>query len=186
MGIFLVRHSEPSAATNPQLNAAGFAQWVRKYNASGLSDESVLPASMRNRLPDGYVVCSDLPRAIQSAQVCFDRPADEQLSLLREMEIPRYKLPFRLGAYTWLILNRALWYSGLKGKFESFEIARDRARLATDSLEHLYKVHGELIVFGHVLMNKQIAKCLIRRGWRGQVKHCAYWGMMELEPLVHY
>jgi hypothetical protein len=47
-------------------------------------------------------------RAIESAKVFTGEKPKQQLPLLKEMDIPSYKLPFKLKPYTWLILTRIL------------------------------------------------------------------------------
>ena len=180
MSIFLIRHGKPIGAINPRIGAAGFARWVRRYDASGLIPDSQPPISLRARLPQGLVLSSNLRRAIESAQRCLGRPPERTLAVLREMAIPRYRLPLGMGAYTWLIVNRALWYLGASGPFESYSAARERAGRAANELQCLNQEHGDLIVFGHVLMNRQIARHLISQGWQGDAKYCDYWGMMAL------
>tara|TARA_Y100000814_G_C12254448_1_gene376220 strand:+ start:582 stop:737 length:156 start_codon:yes stop_codon:yes gene_type:complete len=41
MEIILVRHGQPQKAGNTLLNAAGFANWVKNYNHSLVSEQSL-------------------------------------------------------------------------------------------------------------------------------------------------
>ena len=136
MEIILIRHGKPTSANNPALNAVGFTHWVRRYNFSDVSKNS-RPESMLDQYKGHYVVSSDLQRAIHSANIYTGQSPALTSKRYREMEIPRYKFPFRLKAMTWVYLNRACWMLGLKGSFEYYRQAKVRADLAADSLIEL-------------------------------------------------
>jgi len=180
MEIILVRHGKPASANNAVLNVPGFANWVRRYNASEVSEQSV-PESKNNKYQSYYLISSDLKRAVHSALIYTGNKPNQELKLLREMEIPRYKLPFRLKAFTWVYLNRALWMLGLKGSFESYTDAKARAKIAADKLISLAKEKNNVIVFGHGYMNLHIRKYLISKGWQLNSKSNCYWGVTSLE-----
>jgi hypothetical protein len=101
--------------------------------------------------------------------------------LFREMEIPRYKFPFRLKAWTWVYLSRALWILGLKGSFESYKQAKVRAELAAIKLTELANEKGKVVVFGHGYMNLHIRKSLVKKGWQLNNKSNNFWGVTSLE-----
>lgn len=180
MKIILIRHGKPIAATNPKVNAEEFAEWVRCYDASMVSSFSH-PNNRLKNLDSFYVVSSDLKRAIHSTQIYTGKNPAETFELFREMEIPRFKLPFRLRAWTWVYLNRVLWMIGLKGPFESYKEAKGRAEQATAKLIELAKQKGNVIVFGHGYMNYHVRKCLDKRDWRIISKSSEYWGLTRLE-----
>src|SRR5688572_25391661 len=102
MEILLVRHGRPVAAVNPVTTSPVFAQWVRRYNKSGLRPDRRRPAHLAEGSGPFVVVSSDLLRARQSAERCTGRAPDVLLRTLREMEIPRYRIPGRMRVYTWL------------------------------------------------------------------------------------
>lgn len=181
MQILLVRHGEPSANNNDKLTSGGFANWVRKYNHSLVSDASRPSSALCDKYNHHYIVSSDLPRAIHSAKIALQKTPLETLAVLREMHIPRYKLPFTFNAWTWVYLNRTLWMLGLKGKFESYVDARLRANNAAEKLILLAQQHQNIIVFGHGYMNLHIRKCLSQKGWKTTEKSNAYWGVSCLE-----
>jgi broad specificity phosphatase PhoE len=108
-----------------------------------------------------------------------------QWPILREMHIPRYKLPFQLGAYSWLLLTRILWMFGLsKGisvRIESFKAAKQRAKKAAQALHHLAEKQHNVIVFGHGFSNRYIRKELIKLGWQLERKSNDFWGVTCLK-----
>jgi len=189
MEIVLIRHGKPTAAVNPKVSAAGFSRWVKNYNDSQVALDSLPPEVLTKVVAKHWIVSSDLARAIHSARLCMNRPADLSLSLLREMDIPRYQLPFKLKAYTWLVLNRCLWLLGVKASaepsVESFKQAKGRALSSAEELQVLAIKHNKVAVFGHGLMNKFIAKELIKLGWLAEVKGKKYWSSITLTKYPH-
>ena len=144
----------------------GFAQWVRRYNRSGLRADSHPPDRLRSDATRGVIVSSDLARSRQSAERCAGRAPDLVLRTLREMEIPRYRIPGRLRAYSWLYLNRTLWVLGRRGSFETFREGKVRARRAARRLHLLAQSHGRVVAFGHAYINRYVAHELRSMGWR--------------------
>ena len=181
MEIILIRHGEPTGAINPKLSASGFANWVRNYNRSKVDPKSLPPEGLGCSLGTHFIVASDLARSIDSVNLCVSREPDLKLKQLREMDIPRYKLPFVFKAYTWLIISRLFWLAGFSGKVESFKAAKIRARVSAEMLQDLAKQHEKIAVFGHGLLNKYIAKELKKFGWDGSVEGKKYWKTIKLK-----
>jgi broad specificity phosphatase PhoE len=180
MEIVLIRHGRPVAATYPRVNASEFGAWVRAYNHSGVATDSRPPASLAPSIRSHYVVSSTLKRAVESTQICLGQEPRERLTLLRELEIPRYKLPFNIKASSWLYLNRILWTFGLKGPFESYSDAKKRAEAASLHLVKLAKQHEKLVIFSHGYLNFYMRRCLVRQGWQLKAKSSQYWGVTRL------
>lgn len=183
MEIILIRHGKPTAAVNPKLTAVGFTKWVKNYNQAYVAEHSRPPVNLKAQIIQHYLVSSDLKRAIQSAEICTGQIPQLQLKLLREMDIPRYKLPFFLKAYTWLILNRFLWMLGLNGKMESFEDAKERVEEVTEQLIDIAFRHDKIVVFGHGYTNRYIRIALQKRGWVIQTKDNKFWGTTRCTKL---
>ncbi|MBF9002700.1 histidine phosphatase family protein [Vibrio nitrifigilis] len=180
MKITLVRHGKPKASANPKVSAVGFANWVRAYNRSLVLSSSRPSEELYKRINGSYTVSSDLNRAQHSAELCAGRSPDLVLRELREMDIPRLKLPFFISVDHWLILSRICWFLGISGKSESFKVGRRRILSAVDLLvEQTYK-NSHITVFGHGLTNRFVAKELKRRGWHIQQKSKGFWGTIEL------
>ena len=180
MEIVLIRHGRPEAAINQKVDALGYLAWIKEYNRSLVVDgPSDVPVSL-HRYAKVFAVSSDLPRAIHSAELVLGRGPDAQLASLCEVDIPVYRLPFTLNTYTWLYLNRGLWLLGCKGQFESLSSAKGRAEAAAEQLIDLARVHDQVVVFGHGLMNRFIRIALRNRGWRVESKSNQYWGETHL------
>ncbi len=181
MEIILVRHGRPNFTVNNIISAPGFSQWVRYYNKSNICSESIPPTSLSNKTKNFFVVSSDLNRAIHSAVLCVDKSPNLILKELREMDIPRFKFPLKLKANNWLIISRLLWFFNVNAQVESFKQAKLRAKLAASKLVELTKTNDEVVVFSHGLINKYLAKELIKLGWSGTYKRQSYWGATILK-----
>lgn len=180
MEIVLIRHGKPTAAIYPRVSAAEFTNWVRNYNHSGIDSDSFPDAKILKNYRNHYIVSSDLKRAIESAQICFPHMSASINNIFRELEIPRYKLPFTLKASHWLYLNRILWTCGFKGAFESFSAAKKRAQVASKQLITLAEQHNKVVVVSHGYINFYIRKNLLQMGWDLKEKSNQYWGVTRL------
>jgi len=180
MEIILIRHGRPTSANNLVLSASEYAKWIRRYNFSDVSKQS-RPDSINKDVGSYYLVSSDFNRAIHSTEIYTGRSPDLISSTYKEMEIPRYKLPFKFKAMTWVYLCRVLWMLGLKGPFESYRLAKKRSELAAKQLVALAQEKGNVALFGHGYMNLHIRRALIKQGWSLNCKSNAFWGLSSLE-----
>jgi len=180
MEIILIRHGKPSAAINPKLSASGFANWVLDYDESDVSCESLPPDALAKLIKDHFIISSHLARSIDSVKKCLNAEPDLIHRKFREMEIPSYKLPFRLKAYTWLVVNRIAWFAGVNGNVESFKAAKLRAKNAAAGLMELASEHNKVAVFGHGLVNKSMANVLKKEGWHCTFEGKGYWSTINL------
>ena len=179
MEITLIRHGKPASTDSPKVNALEYTQWIRRYNLSPIAEDS-RPNKLRPELASYYVMSSDIKRAIHSAEIYTGRQPDHISSLYKEMELPRYKLPFRLKPLTWVYLCRALWMIGKRGPFESYRHAKERAVLAAEQLVTVAQENGQVVLFGHGYLNIHIRKILVRKGWLLNGKSSDYWGVTTL------
>ena len=179
MKIVLIRHGKPVAADNPRLSAVGFARWIRRYNASQVAVES-RPAHINSEVQQYHALSSDLTRAIHSGEIYCGSPPVTQSKLFREMDIPRYRLPFTLKAWTWVYLCRVLWTLGFPGPFESYKDGKVRAREAALQLINEAQQRQNVVLFAHGYINLHIRRELKKRGWKVSQKSNQYWGMSML------
>lgn len=180
MEIILIRHGKPTAATNPILTAGEFSQWVKHYDQSRVDIQSRAPQAIFELTSDAFIVSSALPRAIHSAEIVTSQLPNYRTALLNEMQMPSHSLPLKLAVSHWLILNRLLWLFGFSGKTESFKLVKIRANLIATELAGLAKEKRKVVVFGHGLMNRQVAKELNKLGWNSNPHGKGYWGLTRL------
>ncbi|MCW8091043.1 histidine phosphatase family protein [Alteromonas sp. ASW11-130] len=176
--IILIRHGKPASAHNERVNATGFAKWVRQYDKAELDVDSHPHFTVD--LTNHYIIASNLKRARLSAEKYSNNQISEVNCLFREMDIPRYKLPFTLRAWNWVYLNRALWMAGKKGPFESFQQAKVRARLASEYLCDLAQQQQRIALFGHAMTNRVLRHNLRQQGWSLVQKQEQFWGVSKL------
>ena len=138
------------------------------------------PSDVDNSFTKHFLISSTLKRAVHSAEIYTGRKPDMQLSILNEMDIPRYKLPFKLNAWAWVYLNRVLWMLGVRGRFESYREARKRSFVAANKLIELVRNENRVVVFGHGYMNYHLRKVLIKHGWRLVSKSSDFFGGTRL------
>ena len=69
---------------------------------------------------------------------------------------------------------------GVSGPFESYQYARERAKLAAQQLIELATIEGKVVLFGHGYMNLHIRRALAKQGWKVHSKSNAYWGVSTL------
>ena len=176
----MIRHGKPISADNPIIDACEYTNWIRRYNSSKVAKNS-RPENVNDQYKSFYTISSDLNRAIHSANIYVGKSPEEVDKLYREMEIPRYKFPFKLKAWNWVYLSRFLWMLGFKGSFESFKQAKKRADEAAVKLIEIAQNQDKIVLFGHGYMNRYIRKSLIKKGWVLNSKSNAYWGITSLE-----
>ena len=168
MEIILLRHGKPEFELKGSLKASKFKQLTNAYAQSGIQDFP--PETLKERFNTYYVVCSDLERSIQSAKrlgFCKIHLLDD---LYSETEIPYFDRSFlKLPVMGWLIIFRIFWLFGFNKNGESITKAKNRAKQAANKLIELANENNKVILVGHGLMNRLIAKQLRINNWTGPV-----------------
>lgn len=166
MEIILLRHGKPDVELKGNLNAAEIKQLVSVYAQSGVQDSP--PENLKDRFKAHYIVCSDLARSTQSAIKLGVNEIHLSDALFKETNVPHFdqgviKIPVK----AWLIVLRVMWLIGFKKNGESFVSAKHRAKEATNKLIALAQENEKVILVGHGLMNRLIAKQLRLKNWQG-------------------
>jgi broad specificity phosphatase PhoE len=164
--IILLRHGKPELDLKGRFNASEIKQLVIAYAQSGIQD--IPPQALIEQFKEHYVVCSDLERSIQSAKKLGFKQIHLSDMLFKETDIPHFDQSFfKLPVMVWLTLLRILWLFGFKKNGESFIQAKNRAKRAAKELMALAETNKKVILVGHGLMNRLIAKQLCRYDWQG-------------------
>jgi len=167
MQIVLVRHGKPEK-NSASIHASQIQDWVQQYNSADLDNSSKPPAPLLAvaKLSD-VVFSSDLKRSQQSAQL-LTTTTQPGLAIYREVDLPNLRFPSpKLSPSTWVALFRLLWLFGLSKQCESFPKARKRAQFAASQLEQAAQQYGSVMLVGHGLFNRFIAKVLVKQNWLG-------------------
>lgn len=181
MTITLMRHGKPDHHLPGRRSALAMAQWCEVYDLAEICDHPP-ERSLRLAARAQVIVTSPLPRA-RSSLAKLGRPAQQVDALYREVAMPVMPLAFpALPPVLWLPLLRAMWLFGYKGEVESYAEAKQRAARAALQLIALSR-HGDVLLVGHGIMNKLIARQLRKLGWLGE-KHASsrYWSSAIYHP----
>ena len=169
MQIVLIRHGKPDVPEHGKLSAAEIPQWVESYNSAGIvtqhkpSKQAIEVAGRCNT-----VVCSNLPRSIESAHALGVKEIDFIEAIFREIELPYGSFPSpKLSPNFWVILFRLLCFFGYSSNGESLREGKLRAAKGARKLEEIAENGGSVLFVGHGFVNKLIAKALLSKGWQG-------------------
>ena len=89
MEIILLRHGKPNIPSLNMIKAFSFINWIESYNSSGLcstSKPSKNALSVANKC--NAVICSDLPRSIESAEALKTKSITLSHSQFNEAGLP--------------------------------------------------------------------------------------------------
>lgn len=165
MEIVLLRHGKPKVEFSGYLSAKELKDLVFAYKYSNIKDQP--PEKLKECFKDHYVVCSDLPRSIESAKKLNFKSIHVSDELYRETDIPHFDNSFlELPIMVWLILLRVLWLFGFSKNGESFAQAKIRSKQAANKLVGLAESNEKIIIVGHGLMNRLIGYQLEKKGWQ--------------------
>lgn len=177
MRITLLRHGRPAFELKGNVQAKDLGATARSYDMSGIADTP--PRETVEAVQGGHlVVCSHLPRAIESAKALGFSEVHVKEPLFCETAIPHFgsgSVPLPVGV--WIVVLRVLWLFGFARNGESLIDARKRAGQAAERLIELAEEHQNILLVGHGFVNHFIANELKKRGWVGPSKPGkGHWG----------
>ncbi len=173
--IILMRHGQPRIAAAEKISMLEMKDWIAQYNRSEVIRAPAPEASLQLAATASTVVSSSAPRALSSVEVLGLQPAVVD-ALFCEAQLPHggWRFP-RLSPFTWAFIFRVLWLCGYSSNVESFGAAKQRASAAAQRLQALAGDEPVLLL-GHGVMNRMIAKQLLASGWtRQQRSGSRYW-----------
>lgn len=169
MEITLLRHGKPVIPSLEKLSASAFIEWVQEYNASGLcpsSDPTTQALTCAKEC--NAIVCSDLPRSIESAKALDAGNVVLSHAVFNEAGLPIANwYTLKLSPKIWAVTFRVLWLLGYSRNSESFKEAKKRAREAVQRLMELANEYEGVLFVGHGVYNRMLANELRRLGWSG-------------------
>ena len=169
MEIVLSRHGKSALPRVSSISGRDLGRWVDRYNAAGITTALPPPEPLRQLATSvGYVVASDRRRAVESARWLASSREFEVDPKLREAALPdSMGVSLQMSPDVWAIIARVVWSFDWHQSSESVAAARRRAKEATARLCALAGEHRTVLVVGHGMFNRLIARELRRRGWRG-------------------
>ena len=180
MEIIILRHGKPVPLSLAKISPLEFTKWVNLYNASGLcpsSKPTLETIEIANKC--NVVVCSELPRSIESAVALNIKKIKLTSSIFNEADLPISGLKYpALPPQAWAVIFRILWFLGYSNNSESFKESKVRAREAAKKLIELAEAETSVLFVGHGVYNQMIANELSASGWLGPkspgTKHWSY------------
>lgn len=177
--IVLVRHGKSALPFRNRLTIAEFRDWIAEYNRTGIAADSHPESALIELATTAtHIVCSDYPRALESAGRIAPTVIPQITPILREAGRPvLWNLPVRLPLDVWDNICGLLWRLGLSRTDESYQEAKDRAAEAAEMLIELAETHQRVLVVGHGIFSRMVSEALLREGWRGpKPPELQHWG----------
>lgn len=173
-----MRHGEPHYRGAPRVSCREMIEWIDSYNLSSTGSDRPPERAQIQAYRALTFLSSPLPRALSSLKTLGCEPGviDE---VFREAELLVFRIPgLRLSPFYWAALFRVLWLCGLSGEAECVSVAKKRAVKAAEILVNVAKdSDGPVLLMGHGMINRLIAKELIASGWKEQTSPgTGYWG----------
>jgi broad specificity phosphatase PhoE len=176
--ITLARHGPVDVSWDSRIPGVNFVSFVEGFRAAGIVPTSGPPSAACREAREAHtLICSDLPRAIESMQLIAPGRYYLQEALFREADIPTtFRASIPLRAATWALVARVLWYMRKWPGIESPRETQERAKRAADVLEALAAQNGSVFLLGHGYFNAAVMRQLRRRRWRGpKFPSTRYW-----------
>ncbi|MCK5829522.1 MAG: hypothetical protein KAH20_04400 [Methylococcales bacterium] len=180
MQITILRHGIPDLPVWDRIHSSGMPEWIDAYNSVGVKDE--VNHSCQEMIREStykFIGCSHLTRSIHSSIIIGYQSPDLIDAIFREAELPVIQIPFiRLTPHVWSMVYRVFWFAGVFIQVESLDLFKSRVALAADKLIQLAEKHGSVLLIGHGIINRFLAKELISKGWVGEEAPDGkkYWG----------
>lgn len=189
MHITILRHGVPDLSGWGKISSSRMPEWIKAYNAAGVKQEAHLFAEKMGReLAHKFIVCSDLARSVHSTQLIGYQSSHLIDAIFREAELQDIRIPLlRLTPHTWSIVFRLFWFAGISNKAESIEPFKQRVSLAAAKLVQLAHEHDSILLIGHGIINRFLAKELLSNGWLGDEAPNGnkYWGYRYWEHATY-
>jgi broad specificity phosphatase PhoE len=173
MQIVLMRHGEPETNLSNMLrlkcSANELKSIIRTYNDCGLNKQNA-PSSGALHVTNycKSIVCSDLRRSIESARILAAHKIDLVDPIFRESDLPHanWRYP-KLKLITWFFFFRTIWFLGYSMNGEPISNAQQRAKIAFLKLKEIAFEYGSVMLIGHGIINRLLARNLRSNGWKG-------------------
>lgn len=177
MEIILMRHGKPSFTGSSRVTSLEMDKWISQYDLSDTGSDMAPQSSKSLASSALHIISSPLPRALSSVRA-LGREPDLIDEVFREADLPVLRMPaFRLSPILWASLFRVMWLCGFSRNVETLSLAKRRAVQAAHILvTTAEESNGPLLLMGHGVMNRLIAKELISLGWKeGHRQGNGYW-----------
>lgn len=172
MKIVLLRHGKPQMPHFERMTGSEFRQWVVTYNSVSLDKDVPAPPSAITVSESCKVaICSTLNRSIESSTALGLESRVVIAPEFVEASLPSYDvLNLRFSEKFWLVFFRVMWFFGYSPNCESYSACKCRAKECANRLVEAAKESESVVFVGHGILNRLIAKQLLKDGWHGSTK----------------
>ncbi|VAW59039.1 hypothetical protein MNBD_GAMMA08-802 [hydrothermal vent metagenome] len=181
-----MRHGKPVLPPLNKISPKLFIGWVDAYNISGLCSASVpTDEALKISTQSCAVVCSALPRSIESAKALGAKNITLISAKFNEAEMPISDWCFpKLSPKIWAVFFRVVWFFGYSKNSETFKEAKLRAKESVAILKEQAKINTTVLFVGHGVYNRLLANELNATGWLGpESPGSKYWSYGVYKPL---
>ena len=175
MEIILMRHGKPVLSQVGWLAPVEMEHWIEHYNLSEVEADGIPLSSLKMANSASFIVTSTASRALSSVQA-LGHTASVADAVFCEAQLPfaLWRFP-RLPPFVWAAFFRLLWFFGYSRGADSIQVTKSRAKAAAQQLSS-FTAKGHVLLVGHGIMNRLIAKELIALGWAARTNHeSKYW-----------
>ena len=172
MKIILLRHGKPDFKIPKYIASKEIVKAIDLYDKAGIASDSI-PSQKSINVANNVkvIICSHLPRSLQSAQKLTEKDIYLSDKLFREASLPSSNSVFpKLPPMAWFTIFRILWLLGYTKNGESITVTRQRAKQATEKLIEIAEQHQQVLLVGHGVFNHLIATELKKQGWNTSKK----------------
>ena len=172
MEIVLIRHGLPKIDTSKKLGASDFGKWISQYDQAGIDLSQNPTSDVIERVKScSFIVCSNLPRSVESAHALNIETPDIINNLFRECEMPyaNWNYP-KLSIKSWALLFRIFQLAGYSSNTETYKDIKKRVTECTNQLTALSEKHKSVLFVGHGALLWFIHRQLKSMGWFGPKK----------------
>jgi broad specificity phosphatase PhoE len=173
--IILMRHGRPILTRTGRIAPIDMQGWIEQYDLSVVQADGIPTASQTLADSAACIAASTAPRALSSLRALGHTPVVTD-AIFCEAQLPfaLWRFP-RLPPAVWAALFRLLWFCGYTRGAASLQATQARAKQAAGKLAVLAEA-GPVVLMGHGIMNRLIARELVALGWSRPAKHGSkYW-----------
>lgn len=164
-----MRHGKPLLTQTGWIAPVEMEGWIEHYNLSEVEADGMPITSLKLANSAACIVASTASRSLSSVQA-LGHTASIADAAFCEAQLPfaLWRFP-RLSPFVWAAFFRLLWFFGYSRGADSIQVTKTRAKAAAQKLIPLAE-KGSVLLVGHGIMNRLIAKELIALGWSGSTK----------------
>jgi broad specificity phosphatase PhoE len=164
----LVRHGPSAHQPAGWMNLAQFNLWRQAYEKAGIRNDATAPRALRELMAHAdLLLCSETPRALESAQRLSRGHQIVVAAALGELELPCPPLRWlRMPLPAWMVsIAVAVVARRIKGEHPT-ESETERLRKVSEWLQTLSLQHSLMVVVTHGAIRRELASRLNAAGWR--------------------